>query len=166
MKHIKVDNENYKLIVWDTTGCERFKCLSKKYYQNADGVLLLFDVTHEESFASVSNWMKEVKDNSNRNITNDSNNQPEISLYLIGNKIDHPDRIITKEEAQKLANSLGMKYFETSCKLNMNIPEVMARIIMESHMRINHIDNIDNSKFNKEYVRINSFKKLNKFLSF
>ena len=38
----KVDN--YKITLWDTAGQERFKCLPKKYYQNADGVLLLFDV--------------------------------------------------------------------------------------------------------------------------
>ncbi len=48
----------------------------------------------------------------------------------------------------------------------MNIHEVMARIIIESHIRINHIDNINKFQFIKEYVQINSFKKLNKFLSF
>ena len=40
-----------------------------------------------------------------------------------------------------MAKSLGMKYFEVSCKINMNIPEVMARMIMECHMKANHIDN-------------------------
>ena len=141
MKHVKVGNESYKLTVWDTAGQERFRCLPKKYYQNADGVLLLFDVTTEETFTSVSNWMKDVKDNSNKTISNDANNQSDISLYLIGNKIDKPDRVITREKAEEMAKSLGMKYFEVSCKLNMNIPEVMARMIMECHMKANHIDN-------------------------
>ena len=39
-----------------------------------------------------------------------------------------------------MAKSLGMKYFEVSCKINMNIPEVMARMIMECHMKANHIE--------------------------
>ena len=141
MKHVKVNNECYKLTVWDTAGQERFRCLPKKYYQNADGVLLLFDVTNEETFTNVSNWMKDVKDNSNKTISNDANKQSDISLYLIGNKIDKPDRVITKEKAEEMAKSLGMKYFEVSCKINMNIPEVMARMIMECHMKANHIDN-------------------------
>jgi small GTP-binding protein len=141
MKHVKVGNENYKLTVWDTAGQERFRCLPKKYYQNADGVLLLFDVTLEETFTSVSNWMKDVKDNSNKNISNDANNQSDISLYLIGNKIDKPDRVVSRERAEEMARSLGMKYFEVSCKLNMNIPEVMARMIMECHMKANNITN-------------------------
>ena len=108
IKHVKVGNDNYKMTLWDTAGQERFKCLPKKYYQNADGVLLLFDVTNEETFNNVSNWMKDVKENSNKD-----GKESEIALYLI----------------------------EVSCKINMNIPEVMARMIMECHMRANHIDN-------------------------
>ena len=142
MKNVKVGNDSYKLTVWDTAGQERFRCLPKKYYQNADGVLLLFDVTKEETFQSISNWMKDVKDNSNKTITNDANKQTDIALYLIGNKIDKPDRVITREKAEEMANSLGMKYFEVSCKINMNIPEVMARMIMECHMKATHTSNV------------------------
>jgi len=134
IKHVKVGNDNYKMTLWDTAGQERFKCLPKKYYQNADGVLLLFDVTNEETFNNVSNWMKDVKENSNKD-----GKESDIALYLIGNKIDKPDRVIQRETAETQAKSLGMKYFEVSCKINMNIPEVMARMIMECHMRANHI---------------------------
>jgi small GTP-binding protein len=136
IKHVKVGNDSYKMTLWDTAGQERFKCLPKKYYQNADGVLLLFDVTNEETFNNVTNWMKDVKENSNKD-----GKESDIALYLIGNKIDKPDRVITKETAETQAKSLGMKYFEVSCKINMNIPEVMARMIMECHMRTNHIEN-------------------------
>ena len=125
IKHVKVGNDSYKMTLWDTAGQDRFKCLPKKYYQNADGVLLLFDVTNEETFNNVANWMGDVKENSSKTITNENGKESEIALYLIGNKIDLPNRVITKEQAQTQANSLGMKYFEVSCKINMNIPEVM-----------------------------------------
>ena len=85
--------------------------------------------------------MKDVKDNSNKNINSEAGQDSEIALYLIGNKIDLPGRVISKEQAETQAKSLGMKYFEVSCKINMNIPEVMARMIMECHMKTNHIDN-------------------------
>ena len=62
--------------------------------------------------------MKDVKDNSNKTITNDSNNQSEISLYLIGNKIDKPNRVATRKKAEEMARSLGMKYFQISSKIN------------------------------------------------
>ena len=137
IKHVKVGNDTYKLTLWDTAGQERFKCLPKKYYQNADGVLLLFDVTNEETFNNVTNWMKDVKENSNK-----EGKQSDIALYLIGNKIDKSnERVITKELAETQAKSLGMKYFEVSCKINLNVTEVMARMIMECHMKANHIEN-------------------------
>jgi len=98
-------------------------------------------VTNEETFNNVTNWMNDVKDNSNKNIANEGGKDSDIALFLIGNKIDLPNRVITKEQAETQAKSLGMKYFEVSCKINMNIPEVMARMIMECHMKANHIDN-------------------------
>jgi len=148
IKHVKVGNDSYKMTLWDTAGQERFKCLPKKYYQNADGVLLLFDVTNEETFNNVTNWMKDVKENSNKD-----GKESDIALYLIGNKIDKPDRVIAKETAETQAKSLGMKYFEVSCKINMNIPEVMARMIMECHMRTNHIENCFQLKQTKSKER-------------
>ena len=134
MKSINIDNKNYKLTVWDTAGQERFRSLPKKYYQNVNGILLFFDVTNESSFDNIKNWIKDVKDNTN----NLSNN----SLYLIGNKIDREDRVITREKAEKMAKSLGMKYFEASGIYYINVPEILAGILIECHMKVNHINNI------------------------
>ena len=142
IKHVKVGNDSYKMTLWDTAGQERFKTLPKKYYQNADGVLLLFDVTNEDTFNNVSKWMKDIKDNANKAVNSESGKELEIALYLIGNKIDLTDkRIISREQAETQAKSLGMKYFEVSCKIGLNIPEVMSRMIMECHMKANHIEN-------------------------
>lgn len=141
LKNVKIGDEVIKITLWDTTGQERFKSLPKKYYQNADGVLLLFDVTEEETFNNVTKWMNDVKDNSNKNFSNEDGKESDIALYLIGNKIDLPGRVITREQAEIQAKSLGMKYFEVSCKINMNIPEVMARMIIDCNMKANHNEN-------------------------
>ena len=138
-KLVKINNEVYKITLWDTAGQERFKSLPRKYYQNADGVFLLFDVNKEDTFNNVSNWINDMKENSNLVIGQEGN--PQIPLFLLGNKIDSLERVISREQGKKLATSLGMKYFEISCKINMNIPEVMSQMIMESYMKTNHIDN-------------------------
>ena len=134
--YIKVKDELYKLTVWDTAGQERFRALPKKYYQNADGILLLFDVTNMDSFSNVQNWMKDIKDNTTKP-TNDENDSNSISIFLLGNKIDMNDesRVVTKEVAEKEAKQLGMKYYEVSCKLNLNISEVMAQMIVECYSK-------------------------------
>ena len=138
-KLVKVNKEIYKITLWDTAGQERFKSLPRKYYQNADGIFLLFDVTKEETFNNVSNWINDVKENSNLSIGGEG--EENVTIFLLANKIDSPERIISREQGEKLASTLGMKYFEISCKINMNISEVMSRMIMESYMKTNHIDN-------------------------
>ncbi len=151
-KLVKVGGEIYKITLWDTAGQERFKCLPRKYYQNADGIFLIFDVTKEDTFNNVSNWINDVKQNSKRSVEG-GNGQLPITLFLLGNKIDvteriqenddnkdlHP-RVISTEQGEKLASSLGMKYFEISCKINMNIPEIMSRMVMETYMKSHNID--------------------------
>ena len=134
-KHIKIGNNSYKITLWDTAGQEKFRFLPKKYYNNADGIFLLFDVTNEESFNNVSSWMNDVKENSGKSNENDKNSS--LTLFLIGNKIDLPDRQVTKEQAETQAKSLGVKYFEISCKINMNIPEVMQSMILECYKKAN-----------------------------
>lgn len=131
IKFVKINGSIYKLTVWDTVGQERFRSLPKRYFQNADGVLLLFDVTNNETFTNVSNWMKDIKDNSSK--------ESNITIYLIGNKIDLDNRKVSKQSAEELAQSLGMKYFDVSCKNNINVYEIMSRMIMECHMKVNNI---------------------------
>ena len=138
-KLVKINQEIYKITLWDTAGQERFKSLPRKFYQNADGIFLLFDVTKEETFNNISNWINDIKENSNFVVGGDSDDK--IPLFLLANKIDSVERIISREQGEKLACSLGIKYFEISCKINMNISEVMSRMIMESYMKTNHIDN-------------------------
>lgn len=151
-KHVKIGKKSLKVTLWDTAGQEKFRFLPKKYYRNADGILLLFDVTNEDSFNNVSSWMSDVKENSNRkSTTNDK--ETDISIYLIGNKIDLPNREVTKEQAEIQANSLGVKYFEISCKINMNIPEVIQNMIMDCYSKGNKHDN---------GIQINNNKKENK----
>jgi GTPase SAR1 family protein len=55
-----------------------------------------------------------------------------LIIYLIGNKIDIVDeRVITREMAERQANELNMKYYEVSCKANINIIDVMSKMIVD-----------------------------------
>ena len=127
---IKIKDKPYRITLWDTAGQERFRSLPIKYYQNADGVLLFFDVSDKRSFENVDVWFEDAK----KNIKNNSR----TNIFLIGNKIDLK-RVVTKEEAIKKANECGMKYFEVSCKINMNVTEVMSNLIYNCYEYIENI---------------------------
>ena len=130
------DNLNIKLQIWDTSGQERFKSITQNYFRDADGLLYVFDVTNENSFKSIENWLK---------MSNDNNNKDFIKI-LIGNKTDLEGRSITKEEMEKFKNENSMdKLFEISAKDNKNISE-MFEIIVDLLIGKKTLKNIDISK--------------------
>ena len=118
----------YNVLITDTAGQERFRSLPKRYYKNQNGVLLLFSLDDKKSFLEVSNWMNDIKNNNQEN--------ENIIIYLIGNKIDlieNGEEKITKEEKEELIEKIGVKYYEISCKWDLNVEEVMARMILDCY---------------------------------
>ena len=173
IKYYKYRAEQIRITLWDTAGQDRFKSLPKKYYQNADGVFLFYDVSSKESFNDVSIWMNEINDNTkfeekeidnNENLDNtekkEKKKQNKIIVYLIGNKIDKLKRAISKEDAEDKATFYGIKYFEMSCKLNINISEISARMINDCFLKLEENKN----DVEQEIIKSGSFtlKKLKK----
>ena len=126
VKIVKILGKEIKFILWDTAGQERFKSLPGKYFQNADGIFLLFDVHKRESFNNVKKWVEDI---------NVGTNNKKVNMYLIGNKIDL-EREVSKEEGISIAEELGMKYFESSNKINVNINEIISHMLMDCYNNI------------------------------
>jgi small GTP-binding protein len=54
IRTIEVDGQPARLQLWDTAGRERFQAPTTAYYRGALGILLVYDVTDECSFSSMS----------------------------------------------------------------------------------------------------------------
>ena len=50
-------DEQIKLNLWDTAGQEKFKSLTRMYYQDAEAAVVVYDATFKESFESAKNWV-------------------------------------------------------------------------------------------------------------
>ena len=138
------DKDNYKITLWDTAGQERYRSLPRKYYKNVDGILIFFDINSKKSFEGIYNWMKEIKEFCDKYDENDENNM--VNIYLIGNKIDLYEKeykkgFVENEDKEELTNNLHVKYFEISCKWNLNVDEIMAHMIIECSKNIVHKNN-------------------------
>ncbi|EQC42510.1 Ras-like protein Rab-21 [Saprolegnia diclina VS20] len=116
-KKLSVENQNVQLSLWDTAGQERFHALGPIYYRDADGALLVYDITDDESFKKVKTWVKEL-----RRIVGD-----EIDIAIAGNKIDLKRNIkVTEADAVAYAKSVGATHFYTSAKLNRGLDDVFV----------------------------------------
>ena len=61
---------------------EQFRnALVTKYYRNADGIVLVFDITKRETFEGLDNWVAEVKQYCEHGME-------KLKMVLIGNKVD------------------------------------------------------------------------------
>ena len=113
IKIINLENKLIKLQIWDTAGQERFRTITKTYYKGAHGIILTYDVTDQNSFKNIRNWIKQIE----------ANAQTNVRKVLVGNKCD--------EEGKKLADDFGMHFFETSAKTNQNVSEVFTFLTKE-----------------------------------
>lgn len=121
IKIINLEEKHIKLQIWDTAGQERFRTITKTYYKGAHGIMLTYDVTDENSFKNIRNWVKQIEQNANNN----------VCKILVGNKCDREDRKISYEEGAKLASEFNMHFFETSAKSNYNVNEAFTYLTKE-----------------------------------
>lgn len=109
---IQVDGHDIKLQIWDTAGQEAFRSITRSYYRNATGALLVYDITREETFQSLKRWLEEARRNANENMV----------IMLIGNKSDlQHKRQVSKERGEAFARENGLIFMETSAKTDDNV---------------------------------------------
>ena len=123
-KYVDIDGKRAKLQIYDTSGQEKFRAITKAYYRGAHGILVVFDISRRDTFNQTRMWIDSIKDASS-----DS-----IDVILIGNKCDL-ERAVTKEEAEDLAAQYKIRYFETSAKDNTNVEEAFTYLATEAYHR-------------------------------
>ena len=117
MIHVKIKNKILKLQIWDTCGQEIYQSLVSNFYRNSSLAFMVYAINDKKSFEHINNWLKEIKYNSN----------PDIKIFLIGNKCDLiDDRQVTYEEAKNLYENYEFsKFYEVSAKTGENAENII-----------------------------------------
>ena len=120
-KFIKRHDKRIKLHICDTAGQERFRSIAKNLFKNADGIIIMYDITNKKSFQDIKDWISSIKDNVDLD---------KIGLVISGNKKDLEDkREVSEEFREKLEEKQNIKVIETSSKDNINVNETFAELI-------------------------------------
>ena len=150
--NLELDDKLFTLQLWDTAGSEKFRSITKGYYKNSICALVVYDITNERSFNSVSNWIEDCNNYTNKNII----------LILVGNKSDLINsRKISKEVGKDMADKNGMLFYECSALSGQNI----ENIFFDACKAISN--NIDKGNYNNadsESLGLEKCETLNQFI--
>jgi len=127
IRTIELDGKRIKLQIWDTAGQERFRTITTAYYRGAMGILLIYDVTDEKSFNNIRTWHANIEQHASDG----------VNKIIIGNKSDWQDkRQITPEEGRALADEFGIRFMETSAKVNEGVEEAFFTLARDIKTRL------------------------------
>lgn len=136
------ENTSLRLNIWDTAGQEKFKSITRQFYRDSHGAIIVFDLTKKDTFDDVNNWIKEIKNNGNTDTV----------IMVLGNKSDLiNEREVLEEDIKNMLNDKFV-YFDVSAKEGNNISlafDTLKKNILENLKNKIFNDNINEPKVTK-----------------
>uniref|UniRef100_A0A8C6TD74 RAB1A, member RAS oncogene family b n=1 Tax=Neogobius melanostomus TaxID=47308 RepID=A0A8C6TD74_9GOBI len=114
---------------WDTAGQERFRTITSSYYRGAHGIIVVYDVTDQESFNNVKQWLQEIDRYASEN----------VNKLLVGNKCDLTTKKVvdyTTAKVYGLSLFSGHPLLETSAKNATNVEQAFMTMAAEIKKRM------------------------------
>ena len=146
--NIRIKEKIIRLQIWDTCGQEVYRSLINGFYRNSSLAILVYSITSQKSFKNLEIWLNDIKVNSN----------PDIKIFLIGNKKDLEEkREVPIDSAKKFFKDHGLYTFmESSAKTGFNAQKMFidaAHVLLEENTRLEqrfkNISNKDKTKTEK-----------------
>ncbi len=106
--------------------------------------MIVYDVTNKKSFDDLKFWVESI--NLQSKLTEDIENMP---IILIGNKIDIPNRVISKDTALNYAKEHNFDYYETSAKTGEGVDTAIKDLVKKVMSFIDKKNTRDNLKLNQ-----------------
>ena len=103
---------------------EEFRVVRDAMIKDREGFLMIFDVTQSESFEKIEHFYNLIR---MYHQTIDG-----VPCVLVGNKIDkEKERVVTREQAERLAMTYRSPYIECSALTGVGIEEAFNKLVRE-----------------------------------
>ena len=153
VKELNRNNNIYTLNIWDTTGQEIYRSVTKLFVQGAKIVILVYSIENKNSFESLDYWYKSINEICDENII----------LAIVANKTDLFDQV--DEENNFISEEMGQKYAEekkaifksVSAKIDKKGIDTLFDQVLDAYIEKNGT-NADSNNGKKNGIIINNNK--------
>jgi small GTP-binding protein len=123
-KDVVLSGLGHKISIFDTAGQEHFRGITKGYLRKGDGILVVYCVDRQDSFAEIPAWFSLI----------DKTRDSSVPITLIGNKCDLP-AVVSEDEGRRTANEHGVPFLLTSAKDGTNIENAFMELAERASRR-------------------------------
>ncbi len=127
VRECRVGGRPVKVNFWDASGRKDYLEIRNEFYKDAQCVLLMYDTSNRQSFASLNNWLAEAAEF--------GLDQTKTTLVLIGTKTDKT-RAVKTEEGQRWADTNRCRFFETSSKSGTGVIDALDAAFLATCKRV------------------------------
>ena len=107
-RKFKYKEEQYIFNLWDTMGQEKYRSLTKMFFNDSQIVILVYDISVKKTFEQLNFWYDQVVESLGQN---------KFMLAIVGNKKDlFKEEQVKEEEGKKFAEEKNAKFILSSAK--------------------------------------------------
>ena len=129
-KKINCDGKEYAFDIWDTSGYEKYRALTKYFIIDAHIIVLVYDISRKKTFLELDFWLDTVLKVLG----------PNISLILVGNKSDlYINEEISEDDAKKFAKIIKAKFTLASPKEDYHTWNTFFENALIDYIKINKL---------------------------
>jgi DnaJ family protein C protein 27 len=126
VKPVQILGNNVKVNFFDTSGGDEYRDIRVEFFENANGVVLVYDVTNRRSFTELDSWLDEAA-RYNLPLSRSQKTAEAPFVIVCANKIDLPTkRAVSREDGMDFASRHGMYYYETSASNGDSVNEALT----------------------------------------
>ncbi len=139
-KFVEINGNQYQLDLWDTAGQERFRSLTKHFYKDAYIIVLVYDITKQDTFDELKSiWYPNVQQMGEKYTV----------LAVVGNKSDlFEDEEVKEDEARQYTESIGATFMQVSAKSGANI-DLLFDTLVRKYLGPEFMENLNKMKKEK-----------------
>ncbi|CAG9461289.1 unnamed protein product [Pedinophyceae sp. YPF-701] len=119
VRQLKIGNFDVHINIFDAGGLNEYRDVRTEFYGDANGAVLVYDVSDLKSLDRCDWWMAEME----------RHGMHDAAILVAGNKTDEDPRVVSEAQGRSFAARHGCAHFDVSAKSGAGVGELMATLV-------------------------------------